>query len=104
MAQKEVPHLGLTLKEQVSKEAGGWRLGLEVDGGVKREGGVPSTGWGEHLQLMCFVLFFSFCSFSKNVTIKIQKNKIPFFGDFSSWLPIPHLNKKALWARAGGEG
>lgn len=29
--QRAVPHLGLNLKEQVSKEAGGWRLGTGVD-------------------------------------------------------------------------
>lgn len=78
---------------------------LRLIGRVMRERGGPRGREGEHLQLMCFTLFFfSFCSFSKNVTIKIQKNKIPFLGDFSSWLSIPHFNKKALWARAGGEG
>lgn len=64
MAQKEVPHLGLTFKEQVSKEAGGgWRLGLEVDGGVKREGGVPRHGEGRASTADVFHSFFFFLFF-----------------------------------------
>lgn len=61
---------------------------------------------GEHLQLMCFTLFFFFffVLFLKTLQLKFKKIKSLFLGDFSSWLSIPHFNKKALWARAGGEG
>lgn len=51
--------------------------------------------WGCIYSCCVSFFFFSFCSFSKNVTIKIQKIK-SLFGDFSSWLPRPHLHKKAL--------
>lgn len=59
----------------------------------------------EHLQLLCFFLFFFsfFCSFSKNVTIKIQKNKIPS-GTSAPRSPAPTSKKKAPWVGAGGKG
>lgn len=75
-------------------------------GAMKRKGGGPRHGEGEHLQLMCFILFFffSFCSFSKNVTIKIQKIKSLFLGTSVPGSPYPTSTKRPCGQGQGGKG
>lgn len=105
MAQKAMPHLGLNLKEQVSKEAGGWRLGLEVDGCDEKERRrAQARGRGASTADVFHSFFFSFCSFSKNVTIKIQKIKSLFLGTSVPGSPYPTSTKRPCGQGQGGNG
>lgn len=75
MAQKAMPHLGLNLKEQVSKEAGGWRLGLEVDGCDEKERRrAQARGRGASTaDVFHSFFFFLFVLFLKTLQLKFKK-------------------------------
>lgn len=69
-----MPHLGLNLKEQVSKEAGGWRLGLEVDGCDEKERRrAQARGGGASTADVFHSFFFLFVLFLKTLQLKFKK-------------------------------